>query len=47
MKNKRKEWMSSKMHLKLLQNDFVFFEGYCNLNEESAIDKLQRLAKDT
>jgi hypothetical protein len=34
------------LHSKLFQNDFVFCDVCCNMNEESAFEKLQRLTRE-
>jgi len=46
-KTKKGNGLQAFLHLKSLQNDFVLFEGCCNLNEASAIEKSQRIARDT
>jgi hypothetical protein len=41
--NGRREWQSASSHSKLLQNDFVFCDVCCSMNEESALEKCRDL----
>jgi hypothetical protein len=39
--NRRRKWQSISSHSKLLQNDFVFCDVCCSMNEESAFEKIE------
>jgi hypothetical protein len=41
--NGRREWQSAFLNSKLFQNNFVFCDVCCSINEESAIEKCRYL----
>ncbi len=41
--NRRREWKSVSSHSKLFQNDFVFCDVCCSMNEDSALEKCRNL----
>jgi hypothetical protein len=46
-KKTRRNICRASSHSKLFQNNFLICDVCCNMNEESALEKLQQIAKET